>query len=202
MVLGGLYHNGEISLVGASLETVNRKKTAALWHKVTPSPSWTLTDLSQATLMHKVMPQTASGVDAKGRIIGYGLNVQPIPAYAVADTDTTGPYAFVLTPDPATGVGDTPAPASLAVETYPNPFNPTVTVEIAPARSGPAKVTVHDAAGRYLTTLFDGRLDASQSRRLEWNGTGASGAVLASGVYFVRVQCAGEVASRRVVLLK
>lgn len=203
MVLGGLYHGGEISLVGSSIGNLGKRKTGVLWHKVTPSPSWTLTDLSQATLMHKVMPQNATGIDAKGRIIGYGLlPPDPIAAYAVADTDTTGPYAFVLTPDPPTDVRDTPAPAALSVAAYPNPFNPDVTVEITPGRSGPATVTVHDAKGRYVATLFDGRLEAAHPRRIAWDGTGASGTVLASGVYFVRVQCAGEVASRRVVLLK
>ena len=35
-----------------------------------------------------------------------------------------------------------------------------------------------------------------------WNGTGSGGETLASGIYFVRMDVAGERDSRRVVLLK
>jgi hypothetical protein len=204
MVLGGIYHKGGISLVGSSINELGKKKTAAKWFKSMPSPGgWILTDLSQATLMHKVMPQVATGVDAMGRIVGYGAAPpDQILAFAPADTDTTGPYAYTLTPEPPTGTGDTPRAAALEVDAYPNPFNPTVTVEVTGTRAAPAKVTVHDAEGRYVTTLFEGRLDGSGAARVRWDGVSTSGTTVASGVYFVRVQAAGQVASRRVVLLK
>jgi len=61
------------------------------------------------------------------------------------------------------------------------------------------QASVHDLAGRTVATLANGFYEAGR-HELEWN-IGDSERRLASGVYFVRVEAAGVVSTRKVVLL-
>jgi hypothetical protein len=122
-------------------------------------------------------------------------------AAAVADTDTV--YGYVLELDPQVGVRDTPdAQSQLTVEAYPNPFNPSVTVEFTSPRAGYALVTVHDARGAKVATLYDGGVAGARTHAVQWDGAASGGGIVSSGVYFVRVQAGGSVTSRKVVLAK
>jgi hypothetical protein len=52
-----------------------------------------------------------------------------------------------------------------------------------------------------VTTLVDERLGAGE-HRVEWNGMGATGDRVASGVYFYKLTAPRENVSRKMVLLK
>ncbi len=64
-----------------------------------------------------------------------------------------------------------------------------------------ARLSVHDVAGRLVR-----RLDPATGVRgfvtVDWDGTASSGERVASGVYFVRLEVDGAVATQRVVLLR
>ncbi len=84
---------------------------------------------------------------------------------------------------------------------YPNPANPHSKLRYTIATDGPVRLTLHDAAGRELRTLAEGRR-AAGTHELTITGRDADGAALPSGVYFVRVESGGEALSRKWVLLK
>jgi len=71
--------------------------------------------------------------------------------------------------------------------------------------AGPADVEVaarvYNTAGQLVATLFEGRLPGGRER-IVWRGTDDSGARVASGVYFVRLEAEGEVRSSKVVLIR
>lgn len=79
---------------------------------------------------------------------------------------------------------------------YPNPFNPSTTLQFDLAKAGDVKLTVFDVLGKEVATLVDGRMNAGvHSVRFD-------GEKFASGVYFARLS-AGELAmTRKMVLLK
>jgi hypothetical protein len=83
----------------------------------------------------------------------------------------------------------------------PNPFGPATAVSFTLRESGPVDLSVYDVTGRLVTTLASGVLPAGP-HRAAWNGTDAAGAEVGSGVYFVRLECAGSVATRKMVLMK
>jgi flagellar hook assembly protein FlgD len=60
---------------------------------------------------------------------------------------------------------------------------------------------VYDASGARVATLVDARLPAGR-HRARWNGADGRGARVASGVYFCRLEAAGEERTRKLVLLK
>jgi len=96
-----------------------------------------------------------------------------------------------------TGVTEDAPPARLALsDPHPNPFNPATTLRFglpAPAR---VRLSVHDVRGRRVAVLLDGQLDAGWYER-SWRPEG-----LASGIYLARLELAGEVLSRKLVLLQ
>jgi hypothetical protein len=86
-------------------------------------------------------------------------------------------------------------------EAAPNPFRTGTHVRFATDRSGPVRVSVHDVTGRVVRTLSDGPRDAG-SHGLSWDGRDALDRPVASGVYFLRVEAAGNVATGKLLRLR
>ncbi len=99
-----------------------------------------------------------------------------------------------------------PVELEVAVETpdryvllpaYPNPFNPEATVRFAVRNSAPVTLTLHDALGRQVSTLYSGTPETNQTHSVQIDGSG-----LPSGLYLVRLSGQGFTASQPVTLLK
>lgn len=78
------------------------------------------------------------------------------------------------------------APLLLAVDNYPNPFNPATTIRFEVASPGAVRLTVHDLAGR---AVWSRGWDAPAGpQHVLWEGRDAIGEALPSGVYLYRVE--------------
>ncbi|MCK4510967.1 T9SS type A sorting domain-containing protein, partial [bacterium] len=64
-----------------------------------------------------------------------------------------------------------------------------------------ARLSVYDVAGRLVRRL-DPATGAHGFLSVDWDGTAPSGERVASGVYFVRLEVDGAVATQRMVLLR
>jgi hypothetical protein len=95
---------------------------------------------------------------------------------------------------------DLPRAVLTRLTAYPNPFNPRTEIALGLAVPAPVTVTVHDLAGRRMTTLLDQDLPAGD-HRLTWTGADHRGRDVAAGVYLVRVRAGGEVLSQRLTLV-
>jgi hypothetical protein len=84
---------------------------------------------------------------------------------------------------------------------YPNPFNPTTTIEFDIKRRTQVRLTIHNILGEEVRVLLDKTVSAG-SYSLQWDGRGTHGGIAPSGVYFVRLQTAHHSISRKIVLLK
>ena len=80
---------------------------------------------------------------------------------------------------------------------YPNPFNPTTTLELAIPEAGYVSVKVYNLVGQEVATLVDGVMDATPSHTFQWNAGS-----LSSGVYLVRAEGAGQMATQKLTLVK
>jgi hypothetical protein len=83
----------------------------------------------------------------------------------------------------------------------PNPFRQRTELSVRLERDSELSVRVIDAAGRAVAEIFRGPADAG-SRVFSWDGRDGSGKPAAAGVYFLRLEGGGEIATRRVVLLR
>jgi hypothetical protein len=101
-----------------------------------------------------------------------------------------------------TGATNTPAATHLE-QNVPNPFNPVTTIGYTLAASGHVRLRIYDVTGALVRTLVDGVQSAGEGPfRVEWDGRANDGAPVASGVYFYRLETAGNTETRRMVMLK
>lgn len=83
----------------------------------------------------------------------------------------------------------------------PNPFNPSTAIEYLLPSKGHVTLTVYDVGGRRVATLVD-EVKPGGRHSAVWNARNEAGERVASGVYFVRLECDGARDSRRLVVLK
>ncbi len=86
-------------------------------------------------------------------------------------------------------------------QNIPNPFNPRTTIAFELAARGAAKLTVYDAAGRRISELINGELDAGR-RAVVWDGRDIHGRAVGSGVYFYVLEVDGHRHERKMVLMR
>ncbi|MBI4719775.1 MAG: T9SS type A sorting domain-containing protein [Chitinivibrionia bacterium] len=107
-----------------------------------------------------------------------------------------------LTPDPASGAGgDVPLRPFVAVDAYPNPFNPSTTIRVNMPERGRVRITIYDSLGRAVKTLWEGSMEAGSNPVL-WNGSNNFGAPVASGIYFVRVEAGAFSQTLKLAVIK
>ena len=93
-----------------------------------------------------------------------------------------------------------PTPGEASVRAFPNPFRPSVSIRFSMPAAQSVSVSVVDALGRDVKRVADGWMSAGP-HEMKWDGRDERGSRVAAGVYFLRVSRAGDIATRRVVLL-
>lgn len=91
---------------------------------------------------------------------------------------------------------------ALAARVAPNPLNPTGVLSFSTTREGPVTVGLYDVRGRLVKTLLDGFRLGPGSHQVRFDMTGARGGVLASGVYFYRIDAPDGHSEGRITVLK
>jgi flagellar hook assembly protein FlgD len=76
-----------------------------------------------------------------------------------------------------------------------------VDFQFALNQAGQARIEVFDARGARVATVKDGTLPPG-SYSGSWDGTGADGVAVGSGVYYLRMTLPGYSQSRRVVIAR
>lgn len=97
------------------------------------------------------------------------------------------------------------APEALRLEVlpaYPNPFRSGTALDFRLPQAGPVRAAVVDPMGRVVRLLATGEEQPAGLHELGWDGREASGAPAPSGVYFLRLEAAGEVRQQKLVRLQ
>jgi len=88
-------------------------------------------------------------------------------------------------------------PASFALNpAYPNPFNPATTIEYSLDQAGSYELSVYNLTGQRVAVLAGGYAEPGYYKQT-WNA-----GTFTSGIYFIRLEAAGRLATRKVVLIK
>ena len=80
---------------------------------------------------------------------------------------------------------------------YPNPFNPVTSLDLVVPEAGFVSVKVYNVMGQEVATLTEGMMQATSGYTLTWDASNMS-----SGVYLVRAEGVGSVATQKLMLLK
>jgi hypothetical protein len=84
---------------------------------------------------------------------------------------------------------------------YPNPFNPTTTIEYSIDKEQYIELSVYDPAGKRVKNLGQGILEAGVHRVI-WDGKNDQGKQVASGIYFYRLKAGSFIKSNKMILLR
>ena len=84
---------------------------------------------------------------------------------------------------------------------YPNPFNPTTTIEYALPHTELVRIDIVNVLGQVVTTLVNEEVQ-SGFHKVVWNGRNAFGSPVASGIYIYRIKAGTFTSVKRLTLLK
>ena len=132
------------------------------------------------------------------RLISGRVAVAPPYIYAISYIHRG---LLVLRSDVATSIGNVATPRVNLNQNFPNPFNPVTTITYSIPKSAHVNLRIYDVRGRLITSLVNGQKTAGE-HTATWNGEDKGGSLVASGVYFVRLESRGKVQTRKIVMLK
>lgn len=131
----------------------------------------------------------------EGLVVPCSLVYMRIPTLDIPTTPLNPQRQFR---DSTSGVGDVvELPSEFELyPNFPNPFNPSTTLQFVLAKAGDVRLTVFDVLGKEVAMLVDGRMSAGV-HSVEFDGE-----KFASGVYFARLSTGNLAMTRKMVLLK
>jgi hypothetical protein len=89
----------------------------------------------------------------------------------------------------------------LDANNFPNPFNPETTISFSLPKSGATSLKIYNLKGQLVRNLVNSEMSAG-TQRVVWNGMDDSNKPVASGLYFYRVNNAGNTITRKMLLAK
>ena len=139
-------------------------------------PDWSAMEVREAMMM------TSSNADNPDNTYGYGiLNAREAINYGATSKNENTDYL--------------PIDYNL-IRTYPNPFNPTMNVEIEVRPSSELKVDVFSYNGNHVANIFDG-ITTNRLLQFRWEPNNIS-----SAVYLVRLIINGRTSYKKVSFIK
>jgi hypothetical protein len=82
-------------------------------------------------------------------------------------------------------------------QSYPNPFNPSTTIEFTLLQNSNVKIKVYNVLGNEVATLLDDERNAGVVHKVQFTPVG-----LSSGVYFYRIIAGNNIKTGKLVLAK
>lgn len=92
-------------------------------------------------------------------------------------------------------------PGRIALQVSPSPSSGPVSISCALAEPASVTLGVWDTSGRLVRTLVDLQC-AARETSITWDGRDSYGQRVAPGIYFCRLQTGGQIATRRIVLMR
>lgn len=144
------------------------------------------------------------------QLVSFDLAVDTVIAWFNGNGILEGPISFdsfqiekaaVTVVEPQSmGSGEVPRQYALS-QNYPNPFNAETQIQFGVAKAGQISLKIYNVTGQLVNTLVEEEM-AAGSYRVRWNGTDQNGGVLASGVYFCRMEADGFAQSIKMTFLR
>ncbi len=131
-------------------------------------------------------------------------SVVPTELVALSLRASSIPWVVIDSANPAYPVDAPPSRATPTLTLYPNapnPFNPRTSIAFDLDRWGPVSLRIYDVRGQLVDVLHDGFLEAGHHLGV-WDGMDSGGHSVASGVYYLRLEAAGESQTRKMSLVR
>ena len=115
----------------------------------------------------------------------------------IASIMSSGNYAVAYNSDAIE-----PLPENFAFgNIYPNPFNPSTTIEFAIPDENNVTIDIYNLRGQHVLNLLDININPGY-HAVVWSGLDNAGRIVPSGIYFVNIKFANQLMSKKVIFLK
>ncbi len=94
-----------------------------------------------------------------------------------------------------------PAVKSITTSNYPNPFNPTTTIEYSVPEKGNVSIEIYNILGQRVNALTNSE-HSKGTHAIQWDGKDKNNKTLPSGIYFYRVSQKGKSVNKKIVMMK
>jgi len=84
---------------------------------------------------------------------------------------------------------------------FPNPFNPSTTIEYSVTKSGVATIEIFNVKGQLVKTVWNGKQEAG-TYKMRWDGMNQNGKSVGSGIYFAKLKSIDGETVKKLILLK
>ncbi len=84
---------------------------------------------------------------------------------------------------------------------FPNPFNPTTTINYSLPKKGKVTIKIYDIMGSLVKDLVSGKKNAGMYNVI-WDGKNSNGLQVSSGVYFYKIQLDEQIKTAKMLLMK
>ncbi|MCK9282127.1 MAG: T9SS type A sorting domain-containing protein, partial [Melioribacteraceae bacterium] len=89
----------------------------------------------------------------------------------------------------------------IIISNYPNPFNPTTTIEYTLPTEGNVNLEVYNSIGQLVNVLVEEYQNAGR-QKVSWSGKDSFGCSVTSGIYFYRIKTNGFSQVKKMILIK
>jgi hypothetical protein len=107
---------------------------------------------------------------------------------------------FTVNPTSNEVVSSTPAKQMLS-QNFPNPFNPTTTIEYNVPVNGNVSLNVYNVKGQLVRTLVNENQTIGK-HTIVWDGQDNNGATATSGIYFYKMTSSNTTETRKMIMVK
>ena len=86
-------------------------------------------------------------------------------------------------------------------DNYPNPFNPSTSIDFTVPKEMFISIIIYDVNGRHIKTMINGILGGGHNSVI-WDGSDRNGKRVSSGVYFYELRSENNTIAKKMILLK
>lgn len=100
------------------------------------------------------------------------------------------------------GIEPNISPADFSIsENYPNPFNPSTSINISLIKETNVEIKIYDVNGAEICSMFNNILKPGD-HKFTWHALNNSGSKVNSGIYFMKINAGGNYETRKMILVK
>ena len=106
---------------------------------------------------------------------------------------------------PATSIGSVNGgiPTTFELQAnYPNPFNPSTTIQFGVPRNADVALVIYNVLGQRIRTLVDHEQRSAGRYSVVWDGRDDGGSSVGSGMYFYRLETGQVALVKKMLMLK
>jgi len=207
LIIDGSNHDGQTQFIWQNAESSDEYPVEYILELIVESTgdtldtliadnmfSFNIYNLSHAEILDYIVSTGETLIEIKWNVYTFdGLE---------AVESSNGPWSLTIDAGWALSIYNEKTPNVFALgKNYPNPFNPTTTIQYSLPKNTLVKITVYDMVGRKVRHLVN-RFQSAGFKSVRWDATNDRNEPVSAGLYFYTIKAGDYKKTKRMILLK